>query len=226
MPIQNKENLLNLIRAICTRVKEREGYLNKTKLIKYLYLLDIEYYRVHNETFTGFRWIFKEFGPWAYEYIDLFDSIKTSPAFRVREGERPDLDTVFIEVTYENKAELDTVIKDFDFERKARQIIDRWADENLAPLLNYVYFNTEPMVDAERYKPLDFSKIHSLEDIPKFTLSKSSLSSTQIQKVKEKIKLKTEEQKMGLKYDTSCTPPKYDDVYFEGIKLLDEEEDL
>jgi len=224
MPFKNKKNLLDLIRAICTRVKERDGYLNKTKLIKYLYLIDIEYYRVHKETFTGFHWIFKEFGPWAYEYIELFDSIKTSPEFKVKEGDRPDLDTVFIEVTNENKADLDTIIKDFDFERKARQIIDRWADENLAPMLNYVYFNTEPMVDAERYSLLDFTKIHNLEFVPKFRLSKSSITSTQIQKVREKIRVKSEEQRRTLEHDISYTPPKYDDVYFEGIKLLDEEE--
>ena len=225
MPLQNKKNRLDLIKAICTRVKERDGYLNKTKLIKYLYLIDIEYYRIHKETLTGFQWIFKDFGPWAYEYIELFDSIKTSPAFKVKEGERPDLDTVFIEVTRGNEAELDVVIKDFDFERKTRKIIDKWADENLAPMLNYVYFNTEPMVDAERYKPIDFTKIHGLESIPVFKLRTGSLTSTQIRRLKEKINSQIEEQKKSVKYDTSFTPPKYDEIYFEGIELLDKEEE-
>jgi len=36
MDILQKQKILNLIKAICSRVQEREGYLNKTKLIKYL----------------------------------------------------------------------------------------------------------------------------------------------------------------------------------------------
>ena len=39
-----RDMILKLVKAICSRVKEKEGYLNKTKLIKYLYLIDLEHY--------------------------------------------------------------------------------------------------------------------------------------------------------------------------------------
>lgn len=172
-----------MIRAICSRVQEREGYLNKTKLIKYLYLIDVEYYRVYKELFTGFNWIFKDFGPWAFEYNDIFEAMKRSPDFRIDEGNKPDLDTKFIRT--KESLELGNVISDFDINLKVLRIIDRWADETTAPMLNYVYFYTEPMVDGERGKSLDFTKIHHLEPIPKFELSKGSLSVKKLSELKK-----------------------------------------
>src|SRR3972149_9445012 len=160
MPLKNIDKILNLIKAICTRVQEKEGYLNKTKLIKLLYLIDIEHFRIHKETLTGFNLIFKEYGPWAFEYNEVYNELERLPDFKIEDGTRPDLDTKFINVSKDSAIELDKVIDDFEIELKARRIIDRWANENLAPILNYVYFSTEPMVDAERYKPLDFTKIH------------------------------------------------------------------
>ena len=44
--------------AILTRVNERAGFVNKTKLLKLLYLADIEHYRKFGETLSGFDWIF------------------------------------------------------------------------------------------------------------------------------------------------------------------------
>src|SRR5260370_23010379 len=40
--------------ALLTRVKERGGNANKTKLLKLLYPADIEHFRKHGETLTGF----------------------------------------------------------------------------------------------------------------------------------------------------------------------------
>ena len=220
MPLKN-DKILDLVKAISTRVKERDGYLNKTKLVKYLYLIDIEYYRVHKETFTGFNWIFKDYGPWAFEYNDVFDAIKSSPDFRINEGARPDIDITFINVTKEGETELDQVIEDFSIERVARQIIDRWADESLGPMLNYVYFNTDPMVDAERYKPLDFTKIR-LASVPKFKLKKSSLSTRQLNKLRGEIRSKKAEK--GEKPTTSFTAPQYDEIYWQGMQALDKDD--
>ena len=38
-------DLSNLILSIVSYVKDRGGYVTKTKLIKFLYLIDVEYYR-------------------------------------------------------------------------------------------------------------------------------------------------------------------------------------
>ncbi len=40
--------LVKLIPAIISAVVERGGYVTKTKLLKLLYLFDVEYYRLFN----------------------------------------------------------------------------------------------------------------------------------------------------------------------------------
>lgn len=186
MVVKKKDRILDLVKAICHRVKEKEGYLNKTKLIKYLYLIDVEYYRNHGETFTRFNWVFYDYGPWAYEYNDIFDDIKRSPDFVVKEGTRPDLDTQFISTSEE--IGFDSIFEDVADELNARRIVDRWADEALSPMLNYVYFYTEPMEEAERHQPLDFTKIDQLEPIPRFELTRGNLTAKERERIREKIK--------------------------------------
>jgi hypothetical protein len=52
----NREALKNLVKAILTRVRDKKGFCTKTKLILYLYLIDVEYYRRHGQTLTGWEW--------------------------------------------------------------------------------------------------------------------------------------------------------------------------
>lgn len=49
--------------------------MTKTKLLKLLYLFDIEYYRAHQQTFTSFGWKFFHLGPWATEFDPALDEL-------------------------------------------------------------------------------------------------------------------------------------------------------
>jgi len=49
--------------------------VTKTKLLKLLYLFDVEYYRVHRQTFTGFGWKFLSSWPWAAEFDPALDDL-------------------------------------------------------------------------------------------------------------------------------------------------------
>jgi len=222
MDALQKQKVLSLIKAICYRVQEREGYLNKTKLIKYLYLIDVEYYRRHGAVFTGFNWIFYDYGPWAYEYNAIFDEINLSPDFTLRTGSSPELDTQFISVS--DGVEKYFVFDELEDQLKAREITDRWADESLSQMLNYVYFHTEPMDGAKRHQRLDFSKIRKLEPIPKFKLTKGNLTKNEMEAIRRKIQkgissIRPDQQSIEF------TPPNYDQVYSEGMRVLEEESD-
>ena len=129
MATKNSDKVLALIKAICTKINEDGGYLNKTKLIKYLYLIDIEHFQKFNETFTGFNWLFKDYGPWAFEYNDIFSEMERTPDFRISEGSRPDLDTKFITISRDSEIELDKIITNLDLELKIQRIIERWAND-------------------------------------------------------------------------------------------------
>lgn len=211
--------ILKLIKAICTRVKEKEGYLNKTKLIKYLYLIDVEYFRYHKKTFTGFNWIFYDFGPWSYEYNDIIREMSKSPEFTITQSSRSEYDTNFISCA--ESEEFESIFDDIDDELRAKGIVDKWADEPLNLLLNYVYFRTEPMEDAERYKPLDFTKIHTLESILKFKLTKGITNLKERAAVQNTIKKRLLSARKTPVRDTTFTPPRYDDDYHKNMHRMD-----
>jgi len=220
MEDKQKERVLDLIKAICSRVQDKEGYLNKTKLIKYLYLIDVEYYRNHGETFTGFNWIFYDFGPWAYEYNDIFNEVSLSSNFTIKEGSRPDLDTQFISTS--DEVEFSSIFKDILDESMVIRIVDRWADESLSSMLNYTYFYTEPMHGAKRHQKLDFRKVTQLEPIPKFKLTKGNLTKSEKEKIRKKIKERLSQRKVA-QGSNNFTPPKYDENYFQGMRILEED---
>ncbi len=77
-----KPEAKSAILGILTRVSERDGSANKTKLLKLLYLADIEHYRRTDETLTGFDWIFYFYGPWAPQYDALLSQLEAEGALR------------------------------------------------------------------------------------------------------------------------------------------------
>jgi hypothetical protein len=64
-----------LVPGIVSYVTDHHGYVTKTKLLKILYLFDIEYYRTNRRTFTGFDWKFFHLGPWTPEYDPLISDL-------------------------------------------------------------------------------------------------------------------------------------------------------
>src|SRR6266481_478389 len=77
-----KPEAKSAILGILTRVSERDGSANKTKLLKLLYLADIEHYRRTDETLTGFDWIFYFYGLWAPQYDALLSQLEAEGALR------------------------------------------------------------------------------------------------------------------------------------------------
>jgi hypothetical protein len=93
----DRTDIVGLVQALLCRARQREGFTTKTKLVKYLYLADVEHYRRTGKQLTGFRWIFHHYGPWSVEFDDLYLSLRATDDIRVRSGSRPDLDTEFVE---------------------------------------------------------------------------------------------------------------------------------
>jgi uncharacterized protein YwgA len=90
-------NLEVLIPAVLTYVRLQGGYTTKTKLLKLLYLLDIEAFRKRQTTLTGFNWIFYKYGPWTTEYDETLEQLEKSGLIERRPGNKSDLDTVFVD---------------------------------------------------------------------------------------------------------------------------------
>ena len=86
-----KPEAKDLALAILTRIREQGGSCNRTKLLKLLYLSDIEHFRGARETVTGFDWLFYLYGPWAREYDELLTSLKRRASLGSKSGVRPRL---------------------------------------------------------------------------------------------------------------------------------------
>lgn len=56
---EQRERTKNLIVAIVSEHNRLNQPISKTRLLALLYLFDIEWYRKHRETYTGFTWINK-----------------------------------------------------------------------------------------------------------------------------------------------------------------------
>src|SRR5690242_11402495 len=178
------ERVLKLIPALITYVTERDSYVSKTKLLKLLYLFDIEWYRVHRETFTGFDWIFFHLGPWTREYDELLKNLSDNLMIRIKKSTNPSFDTEFL--TAPKATEYTELFSSYKDEFILRRILQTWGERSTPEILDYTYFWTEPMKQAERYEPLDFSTID--QTAPEtYVRERSSSTMDQIQAARARI---------------------------------------
>ena len=212
------DKLALLVKAILTRVREREGYVTKTKLFKYLYLIDVEWYRHKQCLFTGFQWIFYHYGPWSQDCENLYSQLRSSDDIQVKPGTRSDIETDFVQTS--EPVELDKAIDDFLMEGIVRNIVDTWADRQLGDMLDYVYFRTEPMDDAERGKSLDFSKIEIERSLTRSTTQPLSTKSSKQQAVERMRKNIGERKRVQPLHQPIFTEPLYDDLYMEVVSSM------
>lgn len=214
-----EEQLTRLIQAILSFVKEREGFVTKTKLLKYLYLIDIEHYRLTGQILTGFRWKFYKYGPWASEYDPFYAHLQQRGAVAVRPGTRMDLDTEFLQT--EEEVELQDIFPNDNERRRMRQVLETWAARPLGEMLDHVYFHTEPMEEAKRDEYLSFAKVNRaiVSLPPKVQVEKVPAAS--ISRLRQRLKQAVASKQPTLTQPS--TPPRYDEVFDQGVATLDKD---
>jgi len=145
--------------------EERTSF-GKVRLMKFLYLLDVEHYRYYGERCTGLEWVFYKYGPFAFELEDFLIKIKVKNE----------------EIPLEKGKTLKKLKFDFDLQDegnkppfKCKGILDNlfkeWGSADLNQLLDYVYFGTEPMIDVQLHKRLDFTKVIPYKRAQTITIS-------------------------------------------------------
>jgi Protein of unknown function (DUF4065) len=209
----------NLVSYIISYINERDSYVTKTKLLKLLYLLDVEYYRKFRETFTGFNWVYFHLGPWTDKYDELLDTLKAQASLFITLGSKGN---EFLSTN--ERVELRQLFGTFKEERPLLKVLRNWAEEPTNTILDYVYFRTEPMQQGERYESLDFSLVRP-DSVPSFSLESSGKSPEQIQLIKDKIKerFKTIKEVASLTVDVK-DKPRFDDVFFDAMEELEKQD--
>ncbi len=126
-----------------------------TRLVKLLYLADLEWRRRHlGQPLAQLTWRFLHFGPYATELAPLLGG----PDVEISglKGGKAARRLVFA------PEDLQTSQVPGEVSQLLAQLVKRWGDADLNLLLDYVYFETEPMEAATRGDLLDFSGLKPL----------------------------------------------------------------
>jgi len=163
----NEEKVKNAVFYILERAENQKIPIGKTRLIKLLYLIDIENYRLNQKVLTGLDWIFYKYGPYAFEIDKFLDKIGIMEEDVLIGGGK-----IFANL----KKEFGKEDVKLDIETKAiiERLIDNWGTADLNELLDYVYFETEPMFKVELRQKLDFSKVKGKRKKREIELSRES----------------------------------------------------
>lgn len=239
--MRSNEPLINdlILFIVATAGQEDEPsdrYLGYIHIIKYLYLADLAFAQ-HNrgKIYTGIPWKFHHFGPWSPEAYSMIDApLETSGATAKRieskYGEEDFVrwylrdDQLFISLA--NKLPL-------PISQELRKYIHNFTNVT-ETLLDFVY-KTKPMLRAAPGEFLDFGadnnegcgdeanqgKISDLfsnlsgitfQSMPRLSRAEFKSEAKNLLETK-----KRENAKIRRSY-----PPRYDDIFFNGVKTLDE----
>ena len=203
-----------VISAIATYANSHESFVTKTKLLKLLYLLDLEYYKLHGETFTRFSWKFFHLGPWAPEYNGMLENLTDSGLLRATPFSG-DFDGYFFKAATPTSPEqaFSNIKDDLMF----RSVLRDWADCSTGQILDHVYFNTAPMANAARNEPLDFSLALDDSVVP-YARSSSGATKKQIAEARARYR---ENQNKNAPQAQYLTPPNYDEEYYAAMDALE-----
>jgi hypothetical protein len=131
-----------LILYVVAGARERRVTLNRTRLSKLLYLVDVESVRTRRGPVTGADWVFLDFGPHAAELDGtLADLERRTALYRAVPEDAPDGEDWLAGTR-----------------RTVDGVIERFAALPLNALLDHVYFRTGPMAGAQRGEPLDMDR--------------------------------------------------------------------
>lgn len=226
MDMNRVDTLLRYIILAAGQEDPGNRALGPIHLIKYLYLVDLAYSRAHKgSTYTNIPWIFHHFGPWSTEAYKRIETVMQEVGASERKISSPRYEEDFFRwelADDELFEELDTQLP-FVITSAIKKLIHEFGDDTSA-LLHYVY-TTAPMLRAAPGEHLSFEPIsEDQKDIRETQPSSKGqrLSNTAKRRLKEKIEARISEKLAKKKRPSAYTPPRYDQVFFEGQKWLDE----
>ena len=208
----------------------RDRQLGPIHLIKYVYLADLAFaQKTSGQTFTGVDWQFFKFGPWApvvHERIEpaLLGIHATKKTFLSNFPDRDD----WVRWHATDDSYLAALERDLPsiVTSTTRNAVHKFGNAT-SELLAYVYA-TEPMRNAAPNELLNFANLRSqFQRQTQVDSQPVSLSPKQKKNLKEKmaaLRLKSGKKlaaKRGQRLVPSVITPRYDSVYFEGLKWID-----
>ena len=210
------DRLTELLVAIVSYVTEHDGYVTKTKLLKLVYLFDVEFYRSHGRTFSGFQWKYFHLGPWTRDFDPVLDYLVSSGDLTEHIVERPEFDAKVLRSA--TPANLRKPFDNYRDEAILKELLDTWGPSATGEILDYVYFQTEPMEHGVRNENLDFSRI--LQQVPGcYKRTASHKTDGEIKRLRREFG-----QKVAARLSSPTfqfTEPRYDEEFRAAMEKLD-----
>jgi hypothetical protein len=218
-----------LVKYIVWKATQNGKALSWTRLIKFLYLADLYHAQIRNgKIITNWPWSFVHFGPYCSEAYETVQAAEAEGLIEKRTYESKYEDRDEFDLFFCNDPEEPLIGKKLHIHiiSYLDRAIKRWGDDT-ASLLDYVYFETDPMRHALPKQKLDFLTAKKPDIPPRIEMKKipvESLNSGQglIEKLKEKHRAAVKENIDREKQRLECGL--YDEHYEQVLQHLDEED--
>jgi hypothetical protein len=196
----------DLVWYLVQAVQDEQGIPAKTKLVKLIYLVDLHHMKRFGRPATSIRWIFYLYGPYAAE---LERAIDRQVGLNIR---RREVLSHFDEqiYTYKSAAEPPDDLLPRGVQAIADQVSREWAVRDLNELLNFVYFDTPPMMAARRGEPLDLTQVLGTDWPRRYVALSPPTLPPDLQKGLETWRKRVEEDRPVTPLDP---PARYDEEY-------------
>ncbi len=211
-----------LIQYITWYATEQGEVLTSIRLVKFLYLADLFYARIfHGETITKWPWRFVHYGPFCVEALETIENAAMSGLIESipYESKFDDEEHFLYKCRLDKDHPLHEILP-ISITAPLENAIKRWGGETYQ-LLDYVYFETEPMEDVCFRDLLDFNKVKKTETVK--SIEMKPLSKENVKKAKEAIN-KLKESFLLSSEKSNIVLPIYDDIYYRALQIMDEEE--
>jgi hypothetical protein len=236
--MDNTNKLDHLIQFILLTAGQEDDYINRwlgpIHLVKYVYLADLAFSRENEgQTYTDLPWKFHHYGPWEYSCFERIE-----PALVSIGAEKKIITSKFYDDDYNRWCIRDSQRHDELKEKLPISIagtISRFVHRfgiDTNSLLHFVY-KTRPMTNAAPGETLDFNK--ELESVPtsfqEIEDSACRLTARQMKKrentlrdIKSGLRAMLDKRRKGKitrPVVPDFPPPRYDEVYLQGLDDLD-----
>lgn len=206
------ELLEHLILYVVDKVESEDAAMSTIRLVKFLYLIDVEHYRRYGQTLTRLEWVYHKFGPYVFALRDSFARLRLDmeeEEYITLEGHKGRRFHVYVPqdiadmLPFAKQALVDRVLKWW-----------MWEDTNV--LMDHVYFETEPMQHARPGDILDFSTVR--RDVVTQGVE-FHLDPVKAQALRERVR----QTLADVRAEYIQVPASYDEAYYDAMRLMDGE---
>jgi len=216
------KRITNLIKFIICYAADREINLTTIRLVKFIYLADLFHARYNaGKTLTGLPWAFVYYGPYCSEVMRHIDEAVFAGAIEQEQKEGNFSKDYFLFHCPDGKTEVSERDLPLAVTSKLKWAIEKFGD-NTAALLDFVYFDTEPMMNAKQGKLLDFTKAQKFEpdsvDLKTLSAEKIALGKEYGRRLVERFKYAQE----NLIKESAAEKKWKDEIYFRALDSFEE----